>query len=285
MSALWEEPVDLERRDLRNGPWGAANAPDPAATFTFLRPKTRGINPGMIVADPRGREWHVKQHAHNDGGPEGPAEVVLSRVLGAIGYHQPPVYFVPSFTVTSPGGTRVQPGGRFRLHVHALKEDGDWAWQANPFSGTRPLNGLFTILLLFNDTDFKRSNNSLYTFTHDGRVDHWYVVRDLGAALGDTTHFAPRGNDAARFERSRFITGVRDGFLEFDNRSPYRSLYERSLTPADAAWAGALLSRLSERQWQDAFSAGGYEPDVAAQFIRTIRRRIDQARGLAAGRQ
>ena len=33
---------------------------------------------------------------------------------------------------------------------------------------------------------------------------------------------------------------------------------------------GNLLAGLSERQWQDAFRAGGYNPEVSARFIRKI---------------
>ena len=61
LSALWEQPHDLRDQDLFNGPWGAARAPDPDAVYTFVRLKTSGTNPGVVVQDPAGREWHVKQ--------------------------------------------------------------------------------------------------------------------------------------------------------------------------------------------------------------------------------
>ena len=38
-----------------------------------------------------GVEWSVKL------GPEAHTEVVLSRVLSAVGYHQPPVYYLPAW--------------------------------------------------------------------------------------------------------------------------------------------------------------------------------------------
>jgi hypothetical protein len=37
MSAFWQAPDDLQSRDLFNGPWGAANAPDPKVSYRFLR--------------------------------------------------------------------------------------------------------------------------------------------------------------------------------------------------------------------------------------------------------
>jgi len=42
-------------------------------------------------------------------------------------------------------------------------------------------------LLLFNSFDLKNSNKSLYDVRRsDNRIERWYVVRDLGAALGKT---------------------------------------------------------------------------------------------------
>ena len=105
LSELWVEPRDLALRDLHHGPWGAAYAPDPAAEYRFVAPKKGGVNPGMTVRDPRGREWKVKQPPNTGRNAEGPIEVVLSRVLSAVGYHQPPVYFLPAFMLND--GTAV----------------------------------------------------------------------------------------------------------------------------------------------------------------------------------
>jgi hypothetical protein len=118
ISELWEAPVDLAREDLLNGSWDTTHSPDPHAIFTFARLKRRGVNPGVVVTDPLGRRWHVKQRGRNDAGAEGPVEVFLSRVLSAVGYHQPPMYFLPSFTHDKrPGGRReVSPRGPVSLY-------------------------------------------------------------------------------------------------------------------------------------------------------------------------
>src|SRR6516162_4456069 len=71
LTALWEEPANLSSRNLFDGPWGAARAPDPHAMYTLVGLKTHGINPGVVVTDPSGREWNVKQHARNNAGAEG----------------------------------------------------------------------------------------------------------------------------------------------------------------------------------------------------------------------
>ena len=51
MAEFWEAPADLETRDLFFGPWGRGNAPDANATFTFVRLKDHGTNPGVVVTD------------------------------------------------------------------------------------------------------------------------------------------------------------------------------------------------------------------------------------------
>src|ERR1700747_1416154 len=100
MSELWA-PIDVGASDTFNGPWGAEFAPDPKATYTFDKAKHHGVSPGMTVSDPKGVEWSVKE------GVEGPVEVTVSRVLSAVGYHQPPVYFLSAFTITDDKGTHL----------------------------------------------------------------------------------------------------------------------------------------------------------------------------------
>ncbi len=276
MSAWWEQPDKLAERDLFAGPWDRAHAPDPAAQYTFVRPKTGGFNPGVVVRDPQGREWHVKQ-ARERHGDEGPAEVVLSRVLSALGYHQPPVYYLPSFTMREGTNVRSERGGRFRLDEPSMKDMGEWSWQENPFVGQRPYQGLLVILLMFNSSDLKNSNNTLYHVTRGGRTAEWYVVRDLGDALGKTGRFAPIRNDLDTFAGTRFMTGESGGFAQFDYHGLHGELVRNRITPADVAWASALIGGLSERQWQDAFRAGGYPPSVARRFISILRARVAEA--------
>jgi hypothetical protein len=279
LSSWWVPPHDLSNRDLFYGPWGAAHAPDPQAEYTFVRPKTGGFNPGVVVRDPQGREWHVKQPSRN-AGDEGPSEVVLSRVLSALGYHQPPVYYLPSFTMRDGSNVHTERGGRFRLDLPSLKDQGEWSWEQNPFVGQRPYEGLLVILLMFNSSDLKNSNNTLYEYnaTPKGAAAvHWYAVRDLGDALGRTGTWAPRRNNLELFARTRFITGESNGFIQFDYHGENAALVRGRITSHDVRWAAALISGLSDHQWREAFRAGGYTPNVAAQFIDILRARIADA--------
>jgi hypothetical protein len=278
MAELWQRPDDLASRDLLSGPWGPGTAPDPQATYTFVERKQHGTNPGVTVRDPLGREWHVKQAPHNDLGAEGPIEVILSRVLSAVGYHQPPVYFLPSFTLTEAGSTHAEPGGRFRLTEKSVKHEGIWSWQQNPFVGTKPYQGLLVILRMFNSSDLKNDNNALYELKQprDG-VERWYVVRDLGTALGETARLKEKIGDPTIFEHDAFMTGIKDGFVEFNYHGWHQELF-RHIFPDDVRWASELLAGLTDRQWSDAFRAGGYEPAVADRFIRRLHQKIADGR-------
>src|ERR1700730_13354462 len=250
---LWQRPSSIPAADVLNGPWGAQQAPDPGDSYPFLRKKRKGANPGVTVTDSRGREWHVKQ------GVEAQPEVVLSHVLSAVGYHQPPVYYLKSFTIVDEAGRRTEEGGRFRLQDRTLKNRGEWSWDQNPFVGTRPYQGLLVMLVLFNSADLKNDNNSVYELkgAQDGTTE-WFVVRDLGSSLGEVGRFNPKENRPAAFEQHRFITSVTDGYVNFSYRAVHGNLVQHRIRPDDVVWASRLLSELTEGQWQDAFRGGGY---------------------------
>ena len=255
-ASIWTEPTDLAKRDLFYGPWGKENAPDPTAVYTLVERKHTGVNLGMTVKDEKGREWSVKQPYPGGLDSEAPVEVALSRLLSAIGYHQPPVYFMPAFTLKDDFGKKVEVGGRFRLKDDAMKEEGSWNWEDNPFVGTKPYQGLIVLHMMFNSTDLKNSNNSLYERRDGDLVKQLYVTRDLGAALGDTNRIAPRKNDPVAFERTPFILGVNGGKVQFGYTGWYQNLVLDRITREEVAWAGDLLARLTDKQWADAFRAG-----------------------------
>jgi hypothetical protein len=283
MEELWRAPRDIAAQDLFNGPWGQESAPDARSSYRFLRPKTTGVTPGMTVRDPHGREWSVKQHSHDGRAAEGPIEVVLSRVLSAVGYHQPPVYFLPSFELKDTFGTRTEPGGRFRLKHPQLQEVGPWKWQQNPFVGTRPYQGLLVILMLFNSSDLKNSNNTLYEHTAgSGSVERWYVVRDLGTALGTTARVWPERGDVEQFAALPFLTGVQGGYVEFAYSGWHTELVRQRITADDVRWASGLLGQLTEGQWHDAFRAGGFDQATAGRFILRLREKVAEGASVRA---
>jgi hypothetical protein len=277
ISELWQDPSGLERRELTVGSWGRANAPNPNAIYTFVKPKRHGTNPGMTVLDPQGRRWHVKQ------GREASPETLMSHVLSALGYHQPPVYYLPHFKLASGQDVRDVEGGRFRLSDPSLRNLGTWKWEENPLAGTKPYQGLLVILVMFNSADLKNSNNSIYERTPtDGLPRRWYVVRDLGTSLGATGRIDPTPNKPDVFERRPFILGVRNGYVQFDYHAIHGDLVRHRITPDDVRWASRLVGRLTEAQWNEAFRGAGYEPTVADRFIRRLQQKIREGAALTS---
>ena len=281
-ATLWQKPGNISSRDLFFGPWGREHAPSPDDIYRLVERKHTGVNPGLTVVDSRGREWSVKQPPPGNFDSEVPIEISLSRILSAVGYYQTPVYLLPTFTLKDDWGTRPEVGGRFRLKHETLDSKGEWSWQENPFIRTRPFHGLLVMMMMFNSTDLKNSNNSLYEYRDGGVVEQRYVVRDLGAALGDTNRLAPRKGHPDAFERQPFIVGVSNGYVEFAYDGHYKSFVRDRITPADVMWASDLLAQLTDRQWRDAFRAGGYEPSVADRFIRKLREKVEHGRRLIA---
>jgi hypothetical protein len=287
LDELWQQPVDLERRDLFYGAGGKEHFPE-RTTFTFVARDTSGWSPGLDVRDDAGVEWSVKL------GAESQSEVVASRVLWAIGFHQPPTYYLDKWSVT---GTESgpQPPGRFRPLAPG-KVSGDWSWYENPFVGSRPFGGLVVANLILNSWDWKTSNNKIYELPAPvNGVRRWFVVRDVGASLGKTTYptilkwFRLRGfgqgtrNDLPGFEEQGFIVGVdSDERLKFDYRGIYGDVID-TVSVADVRWTCELLSRLSDAQWHDAFRAGGYNAEQTRRYVTKIKSKITQGLSVTAG--
>jgi hypothetical protein len=285
VAQLWQEPTDLETRNLFWGPGGEALAPDPGTAFAFVKADQTGYSPGYDVRGPDGMMWSVKL------GSEAQPEVVVSRILWAVGFHQVPTYYVAEWKLTgapsNDGATGIPGPGRFRPEVPGRTVVGEWSWYENEFVETQPFRGLVVINVLLNNWDWKTSNNKIYEVEGGGRE---FVVRDLGASLGKTAYpkalswFPTKGlgqgsrNDLEDFEEQGFIKSVDGDRVEFVYRGIHRSLIER-VSRADVVWAAQLLARLSEEQWSDAFRAAQYTDEQSRRYVSKIKSKI--AEGIA----
>jgi hypothetical protein len=274
MAELWSDP-GREPRDLFWGIGGKKYAPPPDALYKLEARDDTGFSVSYDVVSPDGVEWSAKI------GPEAQTEVVVSRLLWALGYHQPPIYYLPSWKVESEEKEpRLESEARFRPKLETLKRlDAYWSWADNPFSGTRPFKGLLVVLLMLNSSDLKDDNNSIYELKEpwDG-AGRWFAVRDVGASLGETGKLFPRRNWLEGFEQHGFIKSVRNGTIEFDFNGRHQELLSM-IEPADVQWAATQMQRLTDQQWRDAFRAGNYADAIAVRYIRRIRQKI--ADGLA----
>jgi hypothetical protein len=278
LAELWSAPTTT--RDLFWGVGGRRLAPDPDVTYTVLEVKSSGFSMGLTVEGPPGRKWSAKMP------PEAPTEVVASRILWGLGYHQPPIYYVGRWNAEKAPEPNPQLPSRFRESKPDLNglDDNDaiWSYYENPFVGTKELNGLLVLQVMLGNSDLKDQQNALYTLKEplEG-ASRWYVARDLGQSFGRTGVLdAPRG-DVKTFEETPFIKGMAGQYVRFDYRGRHGELISK-ITAADVRWICEKLDRLTDEQWQDAFRAGGYAPEVASRFIRRFDQKIKE--GLALGR-
>lgn len=270
LAELWEDPGDVAARDLRWGRGGRELAPPVGAEYTFKNLDTAGYSPGYDVADASGRKWKVKT------GDEAQPEVVVSRVLWAVGYRQPIMYFIPEWRLK--GGPVTRPMfGRFRLSSDHTTIS-DWSWTQNPFLGTRELRGLVVVNLLLNNWDLKSSQNRIYSVQQPPM--RWFVVQDVGASLGKTSWPTGSKLKIEDFESQNLITGVENGRVVFDYHARHKELME-DITPADVVWICQLLNRITETQWNDVFGHVGIPGDKSARYIQKIRSKIREGLSLS----
>jgi hypothetical protein len=277
LAELWIAPE--RNRNLFWGVGGERLAPDPSATYKVIEVKRTGFSMGLTVEGPGDRQWSAKMP------PEAPTEVVASRLLWGLGYHQPPIYYVGKWNAEGAPDPNPQLPSRFRESkpdLHGLDAGDPWSYYRNPFVGTREMNGLLILQVMLGNSDLKDEQNALYTLTQKFEgASRWYVARDLGQSFGRTGVIdAPRG-DIKVFEETPFIKGMAGQYVRFEYRGRHGALVDR-MTAADVRWICERLQRLTDQQWNDAFRAGGYAPELSERFIRRFKQKI--AEGLALGR-
>ncbi len=291
---LWQDPTDLETRDLFYGPGGPEH--QPKAPFTFVEEDKSGSNPKFIVRDGNGVKWTVKM------GAEARPETVATRLVWAVGYFTPEDYFMNALPVQNMGKlhrgeSQVDPVGQVydvRLKRRSNKEEkklGEWKWADNPFYGTREFNGLRVMMALINNWDLKDVNNAI--FYRKNPPEKIYMISDLGATFGaaelERTHEKSKGN-LESFAHSKFIRSEHEDRIDFE--TPNRPALVAAINPKqfvrrvnlewigkdipreDARWMGRLLARLSHKQIRDAFRAAGYPPEEMEGFAQIVEARI-----------
>jgi hypothetical protein len=285
LTQLWNEPRDLERQNLLWGSAPADQAPSKDVEYEVRKQDTTGYSGGYDVVGPDGRAWDIKV------GKEAQTEIVVSRILWALGYHQPVAYYVTGWKLAGTWEDEGEPA-RFRLdsdHENA----GEWAWLDNPFTNTRAFRALIAVNLLLSNWDFKTSNNRIYVMKGpDGPVRR-YVVQDLGASFGKPRLARSNRllalvpgkvgtrNDIDDFEGTKLIREITGPEVTLDYRGAAGEILE-TMNVADIIWACELMNRLQDGQLDDAFEAAGYDPPTRARYIKKIRAKIHEGLDLRA---
>jgi hypothetical protein len=272
---LWRDHTNVASLDLFHGPGGQASRPD-LSRLTFVEEETGGYSKKYRVRDGAGREWVAKI------GKEAQPETAATRLVWAAGYVTEITHLAPRATIDGKGTFE---NVRFEARPENVKRLDEWRWEQNPFAGTRELQGLKILMALIENWDLKDSNNRVLAVGAPGSTELHYVVSDLGATFGKTGgHNSPMAllrnvkgsrNEPDDYAGDKFVEGIEGGMVRF-NFSGKNSGLMRDIKAEDARWVGGLLSRLSDKQIEDAFRAANYTPEEVRLLSAEVRQRIGE---------
>lgn len=268
MAEFWiDRPI--ASRDLFRGPVEGP-VPQIDGAYVLIKKDTTGYSPGFELKDGAGVLWNVKS------GPEAKPEVVTSRLVWAMGYHQLPTYYVPRWKLSGAEVEGSQTAGRFRARLTTYRKLDNWSWHENPFVGTRPYKGLLVLMAMLNNSDLKPQQNAIFEVSPArGARRRVFIVMDLGHTFGATgIQNAPRG-DALAFEQHGFIERIDAGRVAFEHHGLRAELFDQ-ITTDDVRWMCRRLARLTDRQWGEAFRAAAYHPSESKLFIARMKAKIAQ---------
>jgi hypothetical protein len=289
---IWREPSSADANDLRFGPGGPDGAPAPP--FRFVEEHLAGSQPCVAVRDARERLWRVKW------GHEARPEAFAVRVAWACGYFAEVTHFVPAGTITGVGElsrarTCIDEEGRFSDARFELEDRGvrmlfnehSWAWNDNPFLGTKQLSGLKIVNMLLSNWDTKDrrdvargSNTAIFELRTAWGREARYLITDWGGAMGKWgTNVVARGRwdpDGFEAQTAEFVVGVRDGWVNFGYQGQRTAEIGRDISVEHVEWFYKYARRLREAALRQALLACGATEDEAVTFARSLVTRIRQ---------
>ena len=277
---LWEAPADIAGRDLYLGPGGTAMRPD-LRRITFIKEEKGGYSKKYRVRDAAGREWVVKI------GKEAQSETSAIRLLWGVGYVTEVNYLVPRVTIPGKGTfTNV----RFEARPDRWDRVGEWKWKRNPFAGTSEFQGLKIMMALINNWDLKDSNNEIIQIRGGNSDKLFYIISDLGATFGHASttplfwRLTRSRNNPSNYAKSKFFEKVKGDRVVLHFGGKNRGIM-KDISIHDAQWMASWLSRLSDRQLQDAFRAANYRPHEINLLATAVRERTNELLNLTPSMQ
>jgi hypothetical protein len=289
--SIWRDPGAVEQLDFHAGPGGTSGAPVPP--FAFVAEHATGSNPCVSVRDAQGRVWRVKW------GDEVRSETFATRMAWAAGYFVEVAYFIPEGLIKGAleltrarecvGEDCKFTDARFELDeagVTKLFDEHGWAWDDNPFVGTRELNGLKIMLMLTSNWDNKDvrdvargSNTAVFEYAlAGGQIEARYLIIDWGASMGKWGSNLFRSKwDAAGYEAQtpEFVAGVENGLVQWNYIGQRTAEARDNISVEDVRWLSQYICRITDAQLGDGLRASGATADEIATFTRAIRARLD----------
>jgi hypothetical protein len=299
-TVIWRDPGPAESLDLAGGPGGRDGVP--ASPFRFVEEHGTGTFPCVSVRDARGRLWRVKW------GDEVHTEAFAARLAWSAGYFVEVNYFVPSGRIEDAdtlqrAGRYIGPDGSFQNARFELDEPGvvkhfdehSWAWNDNPFVGTRELNGLKIVMMLLSNWDNKDvrdvargSNTAIFEHRMDsGAREARYLIIDWGAALGTWgNNILSRSRwdcSAYAAQTDQFILGIEGDRVLWGYKGQRTADAVGDITRSDVQWLYGYLGRLTDEQLAAGLRASGGTESEIAEFTTAVRARLDRLRNLVGG--
>ena len=124
------------------------------------------------------------------------------------------------------------------------------------------------MMVFLTNWDLLDLQNKVLRVNNNGRVEHQFVISDLGATFGKLGNnnlpfffrLGRKTNDPGTWYEAGFVSGVKGGIIDFDFKGKGRSLMD-DITVAQGRWLATRLAMLSDKQLDDAFRAANYSPD------------------------
>lgn len=288
---LWTNPGVVEAVDFSEGAGGKTKAPKPP--YIFIREDFSGTSPKIAVRDAEGTEWRVK------GGLEVRAEAFITRFIGALGYYAETTYFLSKGRIEKVKDLKRAAGfvSRDGSFTYAAFERRDpelifsrtrWSWDRSPFRGTRELNGLKVLIMLFSNWDNKderdeyRGSNTGVLQTRDGRKQ-LYFVNDWGQSFGSWGRWLGRSNwNCSEFtaQTPDYAPAVRSGFVQFGYGGQHTVGFRDGIRVDDVKWLMGYLGRITDAQIRTGLLVSGASREEGECFTRALRDRIERLRAL-----
>jgi hypothetical protein len=295
---LWQEPGNVQAKNLHYGPGGRANVPAPP--FRFIQEELGGTTPKLRVRDGRGRVRIVKF------GREIKSDTFAPRLAWAVGYFVAPVYYVPRGRILGVELGRLRragehidrdgkfTGARFKLIDSKLKYmPGDgWHWRRNPFAGTRELSGLRILMMLTSNWDAKdardaESNTAVFRKVASGRPVRIHSFEDWGSSMGRWGNYFTREKwDCEGFQDQThgFVRGVKYGNAGFAYAGKHENDIGDDIPLEHLRWFMKYLDRVSDAQIRTGLKASGADSHEVLCFSQALRSRIEQMKRILRGR-
>lgn len=274
-NVMWER-VNIAERDLFAGPGGDEMRPD-LSKIEFLKEEKGGHNKKYRIKDGSGRTWVAKL------GREARSETAAVRLLWGIGYKTEVNYLVPTIMIPTKGTFK---NVRLEARPDNIERLEEWKWKANPFAGTKELQGLKMMMVFMTNWDVLDLQNKVL----DVGSENHYIVSDLGSTFGRLGNnnlpiiyrLGRKTGSPKHYSKTKFVRGVKKGEVKLSYKGKNRGLF-KGFTIEDARWLSSLLSKLSDKQIGDAFRAANYSPAEISIYTTSVRRKITELQNAAGG--